>query len=90
MSLLATYTGLLLWFLFLKTDSDKYPVRTYADLAERVFGQRARAVVNVLQGLQLIVLVGVLVLSNGQALSQMTKGKVRPPLLHLYAEVRKC
>lgn len=78
MGLIAAYTGLLLWFLFLKVDSDRYPVKTYGDLSERVFGRWAYHLVNVLQSVQLIVNVGTICLSNGQSLSQISKGKVCP------------
>jgi hypothetical protein len=77
MGLIAAYTGLILWFLFLKVDSDVYPVKTYADLADRIYGRWARWLCNVLQSVQLIVNVGTICLSNGQSLSQISKGKVR-------------
>lgn len=81
MGIIAAYTGLLLWFLFLKMDSDRYPVRTYSDIAERIFGRWAAYVVSILQSVQLIVNVGTLCLSNGQSLSQISKGKVRSCLI---------
>lgn len=52
---MALYTGLILWRLFVRLDSARYPVKTYADIAERIFGRAARNVVNVLQSLQLII-----------------------------------
>jgi hypothetical protein len=77
MGIIACYTGLLLWYLFCKLDSDIYPVKTYADLGRRVFGTWFGHLCAVLQTIQLIINVGTLVLSNGQSLSQITKGKVR-------------
>lgn len=76
MGVAACYTGLLLWWLFLKLDSDLYPVKTYSDLVERIFGRVARHLVNILQSIQLIVNVGTICLSNGQSLSQISKGHV--------------
>ncbi|KAI0925331.1 hypothetical protein AcV7_005602 [Taiwanofungus camphoratus] len=76
MGMIACYTGLLLWWLFLKLDSDTFPVKTYADLTERIYGRAARHVVNVLQSLQLIINVGTICLSNGQSLSQIAKGNL--------------
>lgn len=51
----ACYTGLLLWHLYIRLDSERYPVRTYADLAERIFGRWAKYGCSVLQSLQLII-----------------------------------
>ena len=94
MAILACYAGLLLWVLFLRLDSLRYPLKTYGDVAERILGKTARHICTFLQTLQLIVLVGVqcdqlllrcvtfisqvaiVCLMNGQALSQIAKGKV--------------
>ena len=58
--LIALYTGLILWRLHIRLDSIKYPLKTYADIAERIFGKTARHICTVLQSLQLIMNVGVL------------------------------
>lgn len=52
---MALYTGLILWRLYVRLDSVRYPLKTYADLAERIFGRAARHVVTVLQSLQLLI-----------------------------------
>lgn len=52
---MALYTGLILWRLFVRLDSERYPLRSYGDMAERLFGRAARHVVNVLQSIQLVV-----------------------------------
>jgi len=75
MGAFAFYCGILLWRLFIHLDSDRYPVKTYADIAERIFGRSARHVCTVLQSLQLIVNVGVICLSNGQSLAQIVAGE---------------
>jgi len=75
MGIFALYCGLLLWRLFIHLDSDRYPVKTYSDIAERIFGRSARHVCTVLQSLQLIVNVGVICLSNGQSLAQIVAGE---------------
>ena len=56
--LIALYTGLILWRLYIRLDSIKYPLKTYADIAERILGKTARHVCTVLQSLQLVVNVG--------------------------------
>ncbi|KAG6900814.1 hypothetical protein C0993_000133 [Termitomyces sp. T159_Od127] len=63
MGVAALYCGLILWRLFIRLDSPKYPLKTYADIAERLLGRSARHV-------------GTICLSNGQALSQMSKNRL--------------
>ncbi|KAI6011848.1 hypothetical protein EDC04DRAFT_2871005 [Pisolithus marmoratus] len=75
-AIMAAYSGLLLWYMFMKLDSDKHPLRSFGDLAYRIYGGWFRHVCNVLQSLQLIFNVGLIILSNGQGLSQMAKFKL--------------
>jgi hypothetical protein len=56
----ATYSGLILWTLFLRLDSLRFPLKTYGDVAERIYGKYARHLCNVLQFLQLIINVSTL------------------------------
>ncbi|CAA7271203.1 unnamed protein product [Cyclocybe aegerita] len=76
MGIMALYTGLILWRLFIRLDSVRYPLKTYADIAERIFGRGARHVVNILQSIQLLVNVATICLANGQSLSQISKGRL--------------
>jgi hypothetical protein len=69
-------SGWLLWNVFLGVDSYQFPAKNYGDLAFRSWGRPLRHIVNFLQALQLLISVGVIVISNGQALSQMTKFKL--------------
>ena len=62
--------------MFMHLDSDRYPLKTYGDIAFRVYGSWARYTVNVLQSLQLFLSVGLLALSSGQSISQLSSGKV--------------
>ena len=57
--------------MFLQLDSDRYPLKTYGDIAFRVYGQTVRHGVNILQTFQLLFNVGIIIVSNGQSLSQM-------------------
>lgn len=54
-------------------DSYEFPVRTYNDLAFRIFGSAARYVVLFFQALQLLMNVSIILISNGEALSQASK-----------------
>ncbi|KAK7037552.1 hypothetical protein VNI00_011044 [Paramarasmius palmivorus] len=67
----ACYTGLILSHLFCKLDSVQYPVRTYSDLGGRILGNWFKHLCTALQSLQLIVNVGTICLSNGQAVEQI-------------------
>ena len=57
--------------MFLSLDSDKYPLRTYGDIAFRVYGSAVRHFINGLQSIQLLFNVGIIIITNGQSLSQM-------------------
>ena len=65
-----------MWNVFLGVDSYQFPAKNYGDLAFRAWGRPLRHIVNFLQGLQLLISVGVIVISNGQALSQISKFKL--------------
>ncbi|KAL1868424.1 hypothetical protein VTK73DRAFT_3690 [Phialemonium thermophilum] len=72
--IMSLYSGWILWKVFLGLDSDRYPLRTYADVFFRLFGPWARHAVNAAQALQLLLLLSVLILSSGQSIAQMSKG----------------
>lgn len=73
---LAIYSGYLLWDMFLGLDSFHYPIRHFGDLGFRLFGPWMRILINILQSIQLILNVGLIVISNGEALSQVAKFKL--------------
>ena len=50
--------------MYLKLDSDEYPVQNYSDLTERIYGRVARHCINVLQTIQLLFNVAVLVIGT--------------------------
>jgi Transmembrane amino acid transporter protein len=62
--------------MFMNLDSDRYPLKTYGDVAYRVYGPWARHGVNVLQSLQLLFIVSGVVLSSGQSISQISKNSI--------------
>ncbi|KAF9554688.1 hypothetical protein CPC08DRAFT_712698 [Agrocybe pediades] len=72
MGVMALYTGLILWRLYVRLDSPRYPLKTYGDMADRIFGKTARHICTFLQSIQLLVNVATICLSNGQALSQIS------------------
>jgi hypothetical protein len=69
-------SGFQLWKIFLALDSDRYPMKSYADPFFRIYGKWARLGVNLLQSLQLLLTVAALILSNGQSISQVSKGNL--------------
>jgi hypothetical protein len=66
----------LLWNIYLKLDSERYPLRTYGDVPIRICGLWARHSVNTLQTVQIVFNVGVVIISNSHALSQVSLGKI--------------
>jgi hypothetical protein len=70
----ALYSGWQIYHIFLNLDSDKFPLKSYGDIFFRVYGTWARHAINVLQSIQLLLTVSVLILSNGQSISQISKG----------------
>lgn len=62
--------------MFLQLDSNRYPLRTYGDVAFRIYGPWARHSVNALQSIQIVFNVGLVIISNSQGLAQVTKGKL--------------
>lgn len=68
---LARYTGWQIWQMFLRLDSNKYPMKTFGDIAFRVYGTFARHLINALQSIQLLFNVGVIVIANGQGLYEI-------------------
>jgi hypothetical protein len=73
--IMAYYSGMQLWKIFIGLDSTRYPMRNYGDVAFRIFGSWARIGVNVLQSFQFFLNICLLIESNGQGLAQMAKGK---------------
>ncbi|KAJ7851237.1 putative amino acid transporter [Mycena olivaceomarginata] len=73
---LAGYSGYLLWDIFLGLDSYQFPVLSFGDLGYRLYGPYMRYLFNFLQGIQLLLNVSIIIISNGEALSQATKFKL--------------
>jgi hypothetical protein len=76
MGIMAFYAGYEIWRMFLRLDSDRYPMRTFGDLGFRIYGVWTRHGMNLLQSIQLLFNVGVIIIFNGYALSQMSKFKL--------------
>ncbi|KAI1073574.1 transmembrane amino acid transporter protein-domain-containing protein [Whalleya microplaca] len=74
--LMSYYSGWILWKIYLGLDSDRFPLRGYGDYFFRLFGPSARHFINIGQSLQLLLNVSLLVLSNGQSISQISRGSV--------------
>lgn len=72
---MASISGWYVWGVYMHMDSDRYPLRDFGQAFFRVFGSELRHVINALQSLQMIMLVAVLILSNGGAISQVSIGK---------------
>ncbi|GMK56337.1 hypothetical protein CspeluHIS016_0301770 [Cutaneotrichosporon spelunceum] len=68
---LAFASGQILWRMYMTLDSERYPVKCYADLGERTYGPTVRHVFNVLQSLQLVFNTSMLIIMSGQGLAEI-------------------
>ncbi|KAK4555623.1 hypothetical protein LTR86_007376 [Recurvomyces mirabilis] len=73
---LAFYCGGLLWWLYVKLDSDRFPVKSYSDITERTAGKYMRVLVTWLVFIHMIVNVATTSLSAAQSLYQLSKGRI--------------
>ena len=71
--LMAGYSGYLIWHVFMGVDSYEFPARNYGDLAFRTWGTTARYVLNFLQALALLLLLGQVVILFGANIYEMSK-----------------
>lgn len=73
---LSLYTGYQIWRMFIQMDSDRYPMKDFGDLGFRIYGSWARHICNILQSFQFFFNVGLIIITSGQSISQMSKGKL--------------
>jgi hypothetical protein len=76
MLIVSSSAGWQLWYMFIHLDSIQYPLKTYGDVAYRVYGPWARHCVNSLQSLVLVCIVSGVILSSGQSIAQISKNKI--------------
>lgn len=57
-------------------DSHEFPARNYGDLAFRSWGSTARHIVNVLQAIGLLLLLGQVTIQYGENISEMSKTSI--------------
>ncbi|KAF2963940.1 hypothetical protein GQX73_g9628 [Xylaria multiplex] len=74
--IVSVYSGYLIWKVFMGVDSHEFPARNYGDLAFRAWGTTARHVVNVLQAVALLLLLGQVTILFGQNISEMSKYRI--------------
>ncbi|KAI2637461.1 transmembrane amino acid transporter protein-domain-containing protein [Xylaria nigripes] len=74
--IVSVYSGYLLWKIFMGVDSHEYPARNYGDLAFRAWGTVARHIVNVLQAIGLLLLLGQTTILFGQNISEMSRYQI--------------
>ncbi|KAI9701652.1 MAG: hypothetical protein M1820_006423 [Bogoriella megaspora] len=70
---MAGYSGYLIWQCFMNLDSYEFPCRNYGDLGLRIFGPVFRHLINVMQALALLLILGQVTIQNGMAISQVSK-----------------
>ncbi|KAI0528503.1 transmembrane amino acid transporter protein-domain-containing protein [Xylaria digitata] len=74
--IVSVYSGYLIWKVFMGVDSHEFPARNYGDLAFRAWGTTARHVVNILQAVALLLLLGQVTILFGQNISEMSKYRI--------------
>ncbi|RMZ87736.1 hypothetical protein DV736_g5034, partial [Chaetothyriales sp. CBS 134916] len=74
--IVSCYSGYLIWKVFMGVDSHEFPARNYGDLAFRAWGTIARHVVNVIQAIALLLLLGQVTILFGQNISEMSKYRI--------------
>ncbi|OAP60916.1 hypothetical protein AYL99_05918 [Fonsecaea erecta] len=74
--IVSVYSGYLIWRIFMGVDSHEFPARNYGDLAFRAWGTIARHIVNVLQAIALLLLLGQVTILFGQNISEMSKYRI--------------
>lgn len=77
----AVLGGKLLNMTYLRLDSDNYPIRTFSDLGSRIFGPWSRYFIAGLQFIQMLLNVGIICLTTGQALAQCIQSTDTDPKL---------
>lgn len=85
---MAGYSRYLIWHVYLGLDSYEFPCRNYGDLAFRTWGTTARYMINILQALGLLLILGQVTIQYGQNISQVSKFRlcyVICPLLFIIA-----
>lgn len=76
MGLMAFYGGVMAWWLYVKLDSDRFSIKSYSHIADRVVGPWLRTFVTFLIWLHMVVNVGTISLGNAQSLYQLVNGKL--------------
>ncbi|KAI1324924.1 transmembrane amino acid transporter protein-domain-containing protein [Xylariaceae sp. FL0255] len=74
--IVSTYSGYTLWRVWKGVDSNEFPARNYGDLAFRAWGSTARHIVNVIQALGLLLLLGQVTILFGQNISELSKYRI--------------
>ncbi|TRX88695.1 hypothetical protein FHL15_010367 [Xylaria flabelliformis] len=68
--------GAVFYLVFMGVDSHEFPARNYGDLAFRAWGTTARHVVNILQAVALLLLLGQVTILFGQNISEMSRYRI--------------
>jgi hypothetical protein len=76
MGLLAGYSSVLLWKIFLRLDCPQSPIRTWRDTGDRLCGPWLGNLITFMQSTQMFLGVAIVLLGNAQSLSQIIKFKL--------------
>jgi len=72
----AGFSGWAIWRVFMGLDSSRYPMVSFGDPFFRLFGPRARHLINIAQSLQQFLTVAVLILAQAQIIAQLSSSSI--------------
>jgi len=74
--LAAMASGFMIWWVFVGLDSSRFPVLSFGDPFFRLFGAKARVLINIAQAFQMFCTVAVIIQGNSQIISQLSGGRI--------------
>lgn len=74
--LAAFWSGWILYKVFLKLDSSRFPLQSFGDTFYRVYGRKSRHFINIAQAIQQFATVAVLILGSGTTIAQLANEKI--------------
>ena len=72
----AMAAGLMLWRVYIKLDSSRFPMLSFGDPFLRLYGNNFRRFINIFQSLQQFLTVAVIILGNAGIISQLANAEI--------------
>jgi amino acid permease len=72
----ASFSGWMIWTVFLGLDSSRFPMQSFGDTYYRVYGAKSRHFINVTQAIQQFMTVSVLILGSATTIAQLSNESI--------------